>query len=1425
MGVRNSPTPSLVDSYVIFSDLNPHLYHFQSLRRGRAVDRATSPLKRIREPSPDLTLQSFSTGCQTVNLSNEMKSTACQTDPPVDARLLARCTTQSTVPTRVQGIVMPNVQGRAPVQVPNYTQASNPVQTSYSQTPPSFQQQSAIVAVSQQLGMQSQQGQALRQMLAKQQYPTNMLQTAGYNNVAGPHAATLNSPQVRITQPTGAALYAQAPPNHLTPMPSLIMQISGNQTLVGSNPTAYTGVYDTAIQRNAINYNTLSAQQAPRPDTSNQTTGQRLNLNTATLSQLVTQNQLLAHNNASVSNQTLSSAQSTSYNSRSAQFVGAQQHSAQQQTTPTSSLQVSANARSAIRGVMLHLTNGTRHQITTTAAQSLRNPQQPLGASLPSRMAYNQVTTPQHKEGLPLQHQVLLPKRSQAQQHTSLQNSQQSLGTFPQSRVGYNQVAVPQQTGGLRIQHQVSQPKGSQAELHTQTSSTSLRNSQQPLGTFPQGRVGYNQVAAPQHKEGLRIQHQVSQLNGSQAEPHAQTSSTLLQNSQQPLGAFPQGRVGLNQIATPQRTKAVSLQHQVAQPEASQAHLHAHPNSASVQQNNVNRMIRQQSDQTPSSTRTSNTDNDLGTRLLENALERRARSHVEALSLYNEVQLVYNELQKSLNEGTYRQKQTTTAQTPRSLDHQLNQLPTSKNTPPSNKQPPDAVSSTNSLSSVSKQSAVYCHTPANQLTSQVSSSQSLSEGTDKRSVHFSQEADSNVPVNVSAGNVNGSIRLGSSAVRQTDDKNQNSPSQDISYRFSIDKDPYKVPPKTPSGALEDVVKKLLALQNEIARTENVSGDGPVSSNSLAESTNGTSKAANTTESQESKQTLGISESAASSERDSNSESLQHYSRNPEHNSAEPISLNQGTDIQGLIKDQHKNNGCSSGNYDKPTEDTSVSPSSDNVLDADCDKMQTENETPSSVLEGNDNANEREIEHFPATEGEEQDSAYGDGQDNRVSDGQDSPATCSSGLTKETENKDKQDTNDAENDNSSQDIYVHLMSPIIPRIAAARRVRSYSDGDVDKSTSSIDASIQNVNSDDHNMEYDSEPKQSTDDREQVLNDSQQEGASLCGTVPSADVDCNQQEHGCDTASNSERSVNDQEHVPLSSDVTMKEMQLEEDIQVSSTSTIVTALNDAQQAACNTKIQEMPRAHLPEDQLSTELRDGQGDLPVPVPNSNVKLEASNGSCMDGVAQVHNKMEEDEQHQKCQLNPGAIPKQDFVCLNSTFQETPIVGDIEETKKASLTWPLPSSLFKKNVDEKSVGRIPVESKKKVESKNTNTAINNEPSQQPLNTSPLPTPRLAVRIMNGNTVIMWDLPPDNKNTNINFFEVYVFLINKDGRAWRNQAGQWIKVGQMKAMPLPMACTIRQVTQKNVLYFFIVRAVGHNGLPGPFSKPCCVACS
>ena len=1226
-------------------DLNPFLNNLQSLRRGRAVDRATSPLRMRRAPSPDLALGSISLGCQTVD-GPEVASTACQTDPLVRPSLPARPTIQTSTPARVQGIVMPNIQGR--VQVPsNCTQTSSPVQVAHNQPPPPYLKPHSQVEVARQWRVQSQQEQTLKELMSKQsvsahhntqQYPTNMLQAAGYNSTDY-QSGTLN------VSATGQ--YVQAP-NQFVEISSLVTaQTSGNQTLERTNFNAYSDVHYTGNQRSAINVPSLSAQQTNSP----------------ALTQLLAQNQLMAQHN-------LSSAPSTHYNTRPSQYVGTQHHFNQQQVTSAGMSQVSARAQSAaIRNRtnrILQLINERGRQIA--AAQALRNSEQLLGTSLPS-MACNQVATQQHTEAPPLHY--------------------------------------------LMSQSQVSQV----TQQHVQPNLLTLRNSPQPLGTLSSSTMAYNQVNAHRHT-GLTVQ-QLAQSQASQVEQRiAQPNPASSSNSQQAF-AFPPSRMAYNLVANQQRSDR--LQHQVSQPDISQAQLHAQSNPTSMQQDSANSMIRHQSNQNPPPVQTANSSSHLIRNLLDNALQPSARSQVEAESLSNEVQLVYNELQKTLDETTSlgRQKQSSTAQAPRPSGTQLDQFETSKNTAV-NEQSPKATLSSYPVPSKSEQRLVHCQTPANQLhcqdASQVSASdpvmemthsnRNLSEAKSKRSVHFSQEANSSEPMDVSR-NENSANHLDTS-----DCTDQSSPGQQEYHHSFTDKDPYKAPPKTPSGALDDAVKRLLALQDKIAVTED-SDNGCEPSDDLTESTDDTSQLTIALESQHSEQ-----EVETTGER------------------------NQSNPTEDTDKD--------TGQYD----------------------VQQDVEMSSSLLEDKKIVNENETEHFPMTEGEDQDSAAGNGQENRVGDEPDSLVASSPCLNTVGQDKDKQVTSSDENDSSFQDIYMDLMSPVIPRMSAARRFRPHTHahstevaGDADTIVSSRDAS--NKNADNANDDDD-------DETEDNLEDSQRETSRLCRAVPSDDTNCNLQ--------------NGEEGVSLSSE-----------------NIAVEAVDDAtEQVVCNAKPQEEIRTHLGEEQLATETDKGNPPPPVPVPSTNLKLEASYAPCMNEVVYKDNKVGKKEQREACELNPGAIPKQDL------FQETATVGDIELAGKIPL-----------RLEKCSKQIIPSSMNMNLEHSKMLLAASNQPS----NTAILPVPRLALRVVNGNTVIMWDLPPDNNITAINFFEVYVYLIKKDAEILQKRGGRWIKIGEMKAMPLPMACTIRHLIQKKVVYFFIVRAIGHNGVPGPYSKPCCVACS
>ena len=82
----------------------------------------------------------------------------------------------------------------------------------------------------------------------------------------------------------------------------------------------------------------------------------------------------------------------------------------------------------------------------------------------------------------------------------------------------------------------------------------------------------------------------------------------------------------------------------------------------------------------------------------------------------------------------------------------------------------------------------------------------------------------------------------------------------------------------------------------------------------------------------------------------------------------------------------------------------------------------------------------------------------------------------------------------------------------------------------------------------------------------------------------------------------------------------------------------------------------------------------------------------------------------------------------------------------------------------------------------------------------------------------MWNVPPNSKVTDINSFEVFALMVTPDEQG--KSLARWVKVGQLKAIKLPMACRIRRLLgKKSSLHHFIVRAIGNDGQTGPYSLP------
>lgn len=97
--------------------------------------------------------------------------------------------------------------------------------------------------------------------------------------------------------------------------------------------------------------------------------------------------------------------------------------------------------------------------------------------------------------------------------------------------------------------------------------------------------------------------------------------------------------------------------------------------------------------------------------------------------------------------------------------------------------------------------------------------------------------------------------------------------------------------------------------------------------------------------------------------------------------------------------------------------------------------------------------------------------------------------------------------------------------------------------------------------------------------------------------------------------------------------------------------------------------------------------------------------------------------------------------------------------------------------------------------------------------------PELKLRKSSEGLELSWDYSDTSKHAEIECYEIYLYQHNHNNM---NQSNRWkkIKSDPIKAMRLPMACTLSQYSSKSS-YYFAVRGRDIYGRYGKFSEPCC----
>lgn len=103
------------------------------------------------------------------------------------------------------------------------------------------------------------------------------------------------------------------------------------------------------------------------------------------------------------------------------------------------------------------------------------------------------------------------------------------------------------------------------------------------------------------------------------------------------------------------------------------------------------------------------------------------------------------------------------------------------------------------------------------------------------------------------------------------------------------------------------------------------------------------------------------------------------------------------------------------------------------------------------------------------------------------------------------------------------------------------------------------------------------------------------------------------------------------------------------------------------------------------------------------------------------------------------------------------------------------------------------------------------DPKLKPL----LPKPHLTIKKIDTGIILQWKMPYNlDLFENIASYQLYAYQETNSAPS----PDMWRKVGDVKALALPMACTLTQFADKNK-YFFAVRAVDIHKRIGAFSDP------
>ena len=100
----------------------------------------------------------------------------------------------------------------------------------------------------------------------------------------------------------------------------------------------------------------------------------------------------------------------------------------------------------------------------------------------------------------------------------------------------------------------------------------------------------------------------------------------------------------------------------------------------------------------------------------------------------------------------------------------------------------------------------------------------------------------------------------------------------------------------------------------------------------------------------------------------------------------------------------------------------------------------------------------------------------------------------------------------------------------------------------------------------------------------------------------------------------------------------------------------------------------------------------------------------------------------------------------------------------------------------------------------------------------PPPTPAVSISGASSGIVLSWNMNIPEGSAPIDSYQLFAY---QNSNQMANTPPSWKKLGIVKALPLPMACTLTQFVSGS-MYYFAVRAIDIHGRAGSYSTPCAI---